>query len=70
MRKRKDSNMQRMWFIENKEEEQLKPLEEPRETSFIEVATEQTSDMRGSKRDWIFRVQVMSSNLYYFQCCF
>ncbi|XP_029040573.1 glycerophosphocholine phosphodiesterase GPCPD1-like isoform X1 [Osmia bicornis bicornis] len=50
--------MQRMWFIENKEEEQLKPLEEPRETSFIEVATEQTSDMRGSKRDWIFRVQV------------
>nr|XP_012151103.1 PREDICTED: glycerophosphocholine phosphodiesterase GPCPD1-like isoform X3 [Megachile rotundata] len=50
--------MQRMWFIENKEEEQLKQLEEPRETSFIEVATEHTSDMRGSKRDWIFRVQV------------
>ncbi|XP_076232782.1 glycerophosphocholine phosphodiesterase GPCPD1 isoform X2 [Calliopsis andreniformis] len=49
--------MQRVWFIENKEEES-KQQEVPRETSFIEVATEQTSDMRESKRDWIFRVQV------------
>ncbi|KAK1133568.1 hypothetical protein K0M31_011369 [Melipona bicolor] len=51
--------MQRMCFVENKEEEQYKQLEVPRETNFIEVATEHTSsDMRGSKRDWIFRVQV------------
>ncbi|CAL7946892.1 unnamed protein product [Xylocopa violacea] len=50
--------MQRIWFIENKEEEEFKPVEKPRETSFIEVATEHTTDMRGSKRDWIFRIQV------------
>ncbi|KAK9303732.1 hypothetical protein QLX08_004618 [Tetragonisca angustula] len=51
--------MQRMCFVENKEEEQYKQLQVPRETNFIEVATEHTSsDMRGSKRDWIFRVQV------------
>lgn len=48
-----------MTKLENKEEEQYKQLEVPRETNFIEVATEHTSsDMRGSKRDWIFRVQV------------
>lgn len=63
MRKRKHSNMQRMCFVENKEEEQYKQLEVPRETNFIEVATEHTSsDMRGSKRDWIFRVQVINTN--------
>ncbi|XP_076755709.1 glycerophosphocholine phosphodiesterase GPCPD1 isoform X2 [Xylocopa sonorina] len=50
--------MQRIWFVENKEEEEFKRVEKPRETSFIEVATEHTADMRGSKRDWIFRVQV------------
>lgn len=30
----------------------------PRESSTIEVAA-QSSDMKGSKRDWIFRVQVI-----------
>ncbi|XP_017875256.1 glycerophosphocholine phosphodiesterase GPCPD1-like isoform X2 [Ceratina calcarata] len=50
--------MQRIWFIENKEEKESKQLEVPRETCSIEVEAEQTSDMRGSKRDWIFRVQV------------
>ncbi|XP_076675087.1 glycerophosphocholine phosphodiesterase GPCPD1 isoform X2 [Andrena cerasifolii] len=50
--------MQRMWFIESKEGEEFKQQEVPRKTSFIEVAAEQTSDMRGTKRDWIFRVQV------------
>ena len=30
----------------------------PRENSIIEVATKQSSDMKGFKRDWIFRVQV------------
>lgn len=40
--------MQRMWFVENKEEEEVKRQEAPGETSFIEVATEQTSEMRGS----------------------
>ncbi|XP_076654231.1 glycerophosphocholine phosphodiesterase GPCPD1 isoform X3 [Halictus rubicundus] len=51
--------MQRMCFIENtKEEEQVKQLEESRESNFVEVATKQTSEMRGTKRDWIFRVQV------------
>ncbi|KAG7208839.1 hypothetical protein KM043_015026 [Ampulex compressa] len=42
----------------SKEEGESKQLEVPRETSFTEVETEHTSDMRGSKRDWIFRVQV------------
>ncbi|XP_053988445.1 glycerophosphocholine phosphodiesterase GPCPD1-like isoform X2 [Hylaeus volcanicus] len=50
--------MQRIWFVENKEAGESKQLEAPPDTNFIEVATEQTSDMRGSKRDWIFRVQV------------
>ncbi|XP_043253704.1 glycerophosphocholine phosphodiesterase GPCPD1-like isoform X1 [Colletes gigas] len=50
--------MQRIWFIENKEAEESKQPEAPREINFIEVAAEQTSDMRGSKRDWIFRVRV------------
>lgn len=63
MRKRKHSNMQRIWFIENKEGVQHKQQEVPRETNFIEVATEHTSDMRGSKRDWIFRVQVISTDI-------
>lgn len=56
--------MQRMWFIENKEDGEYKQQEEPRETNFIEVATEHTSDMRGSKRDWIFRVQVINNNFF------
>ncbi|XP_076675092.1 glycerophosphocholine phosphodiesterase GPCPD1 isoform X6 [Andrena cerasifolii] len=43
---------------ESKEGEEFKQQEVPRKTSFIEVAAEQTSDMRGTKRDWIFRVQV------------
>ncbi|XP_076161631.1 glycerophosphocholine phosphodiesterase GPCPD1 isoform X2 [Ptiloglossa arizonensis] len=47
-----------MWFIENKEAEELKRLQVLRETNSFEVATEQTSNMRESKRDWIFRVQV------------
>lgn len=63
MRKRKHSNMQRIWFIENKEGVQHKQQEVPREINFIEVATEHTSDMRGSKRDWIFRVQVISTDI-------
>lgn len=63
MRNRKLSNMQRMWFIETKEGEEFKQQEAPREASFIEVAAEQTSDMRGTKRDWIFRVQVITSDL-------
>ncbi|XP_076383973.1 glycerophosphocholine phosphodiesterase GPCPD1 isoform X2 [Megalopta genalis] len=50
--------MQRMCFVENKKEEQVEQLEEQRDTNFIEVATEQTPNMRGMKRDWIFRVQV------------
>ncbi|XP_076283163.1 glycerophosphocholine phosphodiesterase GPCPD1 isoform X2 [Lasioglossum baleicum] len=50
--------MQRMCFVENKKEEQVKQLEESRESNFVEVATKQTSEMRGTKRDWIFRVQV------------
>lgn len=55
--------MQRMCFVENKEEEQYEQLEVPRETNFIEVAIEHTSsDMRESKRDWIFRVQVININ--------
>lgn len=56
--------MQRIWFIENKEDGEYKQQEEPRETNFIEVATEHTSDMRGSKRDWIFRVQVINNNFF------
>lgn len=55
--------MQRIWFIENKEGVQYKQQEVPRETNFIEVAAEHTSDMRGSKRDWIFRVQVISTDI-------
>lgn len=31
----------------------------PRESSITEVAATQSSDMKGSKRDWIFRVQVI-----------
>ncbi|XP_078044797.1 glycerophosphocholine phosphodiesterase GPCPD1 isoform X1 [Augochlora pura] len=50
--------MQRVCFVENKKEEQVEQLEELRDTNFIEVATEQTPNMRGMKRDWIFRVQV------------
>ncbi|XP_076675088.1 glycerophosphocholine phosphodiesterase GPCPD1 isoform X3 [Andrena cerasifolii] len=44
--------------LKSKEGEEFKQQEVPRKTSFIEVAAEQTSDMRGTKRDWIFRVQV------------
>lgn len=61
--------MQRMWFVENKEEEEVKRQEAPGETSFIEVATEQTSEMRGSKRDWIFRIQVNDSCFFELRIC-
>lgn len=47
-----------VWFLERKTKEDIKP-QVPREFSITEVAATQSSDMRESKRDWMFRVQVL-----------
>ncbi|XP_035718049.1 glycerophosphocholine phosphodiesterase GPCPD1-like isoform X2 [Vespa mandarinia] len=52
--------MQRMWFIENKEEEDIKRLEATSKGTSINVTSEDiSSTMKDLKRDWVFRVQVL-----------
>ncbi|XP_014608826.1 PREDICTED: glycerophosphocholine phosphodiesterase GPCPD1-like isoform X2 [Polistes canadensis] len=50
--------MQRMWFIENKGEE-VELLQAVSKGTSVDVTSNNIlSNMRGSKRDWVFRVQV------------
>ncbi|XP_066597768.1 glycerophosphocholine phosphodiesterase GPCPD1 isoform X2 [Prorops nasuta] len=48
--------MQRMWFVETSEEKSQE-LATTSTDNFKSIASQCTSNMRGSKRDWIFRVE-------------
>ena len=48
-----------MWFIENKDHCIWQQEEQQEKSTFTEIVLDRNYNMRASKRDWMFRVQVL-----------